>query len=84
MFIEHECALRAAGLAFHLLLSLFPLLLFLIFLGNRLLSLPGIRRSLNRYLEEVLPAVADNVGVILDQTLLVRGIIEAISGVLLL
>jgi len=84
VFIEHECALRAAGLAYHLLLSLFPLLLFLIFLGSRLLSLPGIRRSLNRYLEEVLPAVADNVEVILDQTLRVRGTIEVIGGVLLI
>ena len=84
VFTEHECALRAAGLAYHLLLSLFPLLLFLIFLGSRLLSLQGIRRSLNMYLEEVLPAVADNVGVILDQTLRVRGTIEVIGGVLLL
>ena len=84
VFIEHECALRAAGLAYHLLLSLFPLLLFLVFLGSRLLSLQSIRRSLNLYLEEVLPAVADNVGEILDQTLRVRGTIEVIGGVLLL
>lgn len=84
VFIEHECALRAAGLAYHLLLSLFPLLLFLIFLGSRLLSLQGIRQSLNRYLEEVLPAVAGNVGVILDQTLRIRGKIEVIGGVLLI
>ena len=84
VFIDHECALRAAGLAYHLLLSLFPLLLFLIFLGSRLLSLQGIRRSLDSYLEEVLPAIAGNVGVILDQTLRVRGTIEVIGGVLLL
>lgn len=83
-FDEHECALRAAGLAYHLLLSLFPLLLFLVFLGSRYLSTEGVRQSLMRYMEEVIPAAANSVRLILDQTLKARGTIGAFSGVLLL
>lgn len=83
-FDEHECALRAAGLAYHLLLSLFPLLLFLVFLGSRYLSTEGVRQSLMSYLEEVIPAAASSVRGILDQTMRARGSLGAFSGVLLL
>lgn len=83
-FTVHECALRAAGLAYHLLLSLFPLLLFLVFLGSRFLSSEGVQQSLSRYLEEVMPAAASGVRIFLDQTLKARGGVGVISGVLLI
>ena len=83
-FEEGECALRAASLAYHLLLSLFPLLLFLIFIGSNLLSAQGTRQALDRYLAEVIPAAANTVRIVVDQTLEARGAVGLIGGVLLL
>ena len=84
VFVEGECPLRAASLAYHLLLSLFPLLLFLIFVGSNLLSAQGTRRALDNYLNEVIPAIADNIRMVLDQTIQVRGAVGLIGGVLLI
>jgi membrane protein len=84
VFVESECALRAASLAYHLLLSLFPLLLFLIFVGSDLISAQGTRQALYRYLDQVIPAAANGVMTVLDQTLQARGTIGFIGGVLLL
>jgi membrane protein len=84
VFVESECAVRAASLAYHLLLSLFPLLLFLIFVGSDLISAQGTRRALYRYLEQVIPAAANSVMSVLDQTLQARGTIGLIGGVFLL
>ncbi|HEY46057.1 MAG: hypothetical protein AMJ88_10630 [Anaerolineae bacterium SM23_ 63] len=83
-FEDGECALRAASLAYHLLLSLFPLLLFLIFVGSNVLSAEGTRQALDRYLNEVIPAAADTIRSIVDQTLDARGAVGVIGGVLLL
>ncbi|HEY44757.1 MAG TPA: YihY/virulence factor BrkB family protein [Anaerolineae bacterium] len=84
VFVEGECPLRAASLAYHLLLSLFPLLLFLIFVGSNLLSAQGTRRALDSYLNEVIPAVANSIRIVLDQTLQARGTIGLIGGALLI
>lgn len=84
VFVEGECAIRAASLAYHLLLSLFPLLLFLIFVGSSLLSAQSTRRALDSYLNEVIPAVANSIRNVLDQTLQARGTIGLIGGALLI
>jgi membrane protein len=83
-FEEGECALRAASLAYHLLLSIFPLLLFLIFVGSNVLSTQGTRQALDRYLEEVIPAAANSIRTVVDQTLEARGAVGLIGGALLL
>jgi membrane protein len=83
-FEQAECALRAASLAYHLLLSLFPLLLFLIFVGSNVLNVPDTRQALDRYLDEVIPAAANSVRIVVDQTLEARGAVGVIGGVLLL
>jgi membrane protein len=84
VFVEGECPLRAASLAYHLLLSLFPLLLFLIYIGSNVLSAQGTRQALNRYLDEVIPAAANTVSGVVDQTIDARGTIGLIGGALLL
>jgi membrane protein len=82
-FAKYECALRAAGLAYHLLLSLFPLLLFLVYLGGRLLSAEGVLPLLNNALEQVIPAAASSVRIILVQIIRARDTIGILGGVLL-
>jgi membrane protein len=84
VFVEDECPLRAASLAYHLLLSLFPLLLFLIFIGSNLINAEGTRRALDGYLNEVIPTVANNIRNVLDQTLQARNTIGLIGGALLI
>jgi membrane protein len=82
-FVEYECAIRAASLAYHLLLSLFPLLLFLIFLGGNLLSAEGVLELLIDTLEQIIPATASSVRAILEQTIRARGSIGVLGGGLL-
>lgn len=80
-FGRHEGPLRAAALAYYVLLSLFPLLLFLIFLGSLLLASEDVRGELDGYLLVVLPNVRSNLNAIIDQTLQSRGSIGIISAV---
>ena len=84
MFSRHECAARAAALAYHLLFSLFPLLLFLVFLGGQFLQGANVKEVLFPYLETAMPAIAGNVERIVEQTLEARDSIGVIGGLLLL
>ncbi|MBN2555092.1 MAG: YihY/virulence factor BrkB family protein [Anaerolineales bacterium] len=84
MFSQHECSARAAALAYHLLFSLFPLLLFLVFLGGQFLQGANVKEALFPYLETVMPAIAANVERIVEQTLEARGSIGIVGGLLLL
>jgi len=83
-FKEHDNALRAAALAYHALLSLFPLILFLIFLGSRLMVSGTARLGLEYYLEQTLPAVADTLKEVIEQTIEAQGAIGLIGGLALL
>lgn len=83
-FEQGECAIRAASLAYHLLLSIFPLLLFLIFIGSNVLEFEDTRQALDSYLDEVIPAAATFIRTVVDQTLEARGAVGLIGGVLLL
>ena len=79
-FSRHECAARAAALAYHLLFSLFPLLLFLVFLGGQFLQGANVKEVLFPYLETAMPAIAGNVERIVEQTLEARDSIGVIGG----
>lgn len=81
---EHDCALRAAGLAYHVLLSLFPLLLFLVYSGGYVLSSQAINDSLSNYLRTTLPEVAPTVERVLEQTIAARGSLGVLGALLLL
>ncbi len=72
-FNEHDCPLRAAALAYHALLSLFPLILFLIYLGSRVLATGAARAGLEYYLDQAVPEVADTIELVIEQTLEARG-----------
>lgn len=84
VFEKSECPVRAASLAYHLLLSLFPLLLFLIFVGTNVLKVQDTRQALDRYLDEVVPVAANSIRMVIDQTLEARETVGLIGGVLLL
>lgn len=81
-FGEHECAMRAASLAYYGLFSIFPMLLFFVYLGSRVFSMEDARAALDAYVLQALPGIAANLERVLDQVIRVRssvGIISAIS-----
>jgi len=84
LYGRHECAARSGALAYHLLFSLFPLLLFLVFLSGQFLKDARVEDVLFPYLETAMPAIADSVERVVEQTLVARGSIGIIGGVLLL
>ena len=51
----HEAGLRAAALAYQGLFSLFPLLLFLIFVGSQVLTSIDVREQLDSFLLRAIP-----------------------------
>ena len=82
--IEHsgrdELAVRAAALAYYGILSLFPLLLFLVFLGSQFLESDAAQSALNAGLEQLIPAASEIVRQAVDQSVAARGSIGIIAG----
>lgn len=83
-YADHECPKQAAALAYYGVFSIFPLLLFLVYIGSVFLSQDSTYRTLNNYLFEVFPAGATNISDIINQTLRSRGTIGIVSGISLL
>lgn len=81
---NYEIAGRAAALSYYGLLSLFPMLLFIIFMGSQFLESEEARAALFKNLEEILPTAAETVQQVVDQTLAIRGSIGLIGGIGLL
>ena len=81
---KNEIAIRAAAIAYYGLLSLFPLLLFLVFLGSQFLESEEAQIALNESLTEFIPAASETVQQEVDQTIDVRGSIGLIGGIGLL
>jgi membrane protein len=79
-FDEHECALRAASLAYYALFSIFPLLLLLVYLGGEFLTSEEARRTLDIYTKRVFPVSSDYLQGIIDQIMAVRGPIGIVGG----
>jgi len=71
----HEAGLRAAALAYQGLFSLFPLLLFLIFVGSQVLTSIDVREQLDSFLLRAIPTADgfDFLQRIIDQTIDLRG-----------
>jgi membrane protein len=83
-FGDDECSLRAAALAYHSLLSLFPLLLFLVFLGGMLLSGGSTLQTVQGYVARISPQLAQTVNPVIAQTVRARGSIGLIGAIGLL
>lgn len=83
-FTADECSLRAAALAYYSLLSLFPLLLFLVFLGGIVLSAGTTLQSVQGYVSRLSPQLAQTVNPVISQTVRARGSIGLIGGIGLL
>jgi membrane protein len=83
LYTKHGCAIRAAGVAYHLLLSIFPLLLFLIFLSSQIFVAYDVRKPLSDYLNATFPGIASEVMRIVNETLQARGSFGWIGGLLL-
>ncbi len=78
-FSEREGAMRAAAIAYHGLLSIFPLLLFLLAISGQVLASTSARQAIDLYLERALPAQAGFVKTVVDQTLQARGSLGVIG-----
>ncbi|MEK6588231.1 MAG: YihY/virulence factor BrkB family protein [Chloroflexota bacterium] len=83
---RHEAPMRSAALAYQGIFSLFPLLLFLVFLGSQVLSGPEVRSALEEFLLEAVPTegTRDFIEEVVGQTLANRGSIGLIGGLGLL
>jgi len=67
-FGEDECGLRAAALAYHSLLSFFPLLLFLLFIGSRAIQSEVGQAAMVGYVQRALPELAGPTAELIRQT----------------
>lgn len=83
-FAEHEIALRASALAFSALLSLFPLLLFMLFLTTQFVQDVGAREALSSYLSRVIPQLAGTVDSALEEVFRSSASLGIVAGLGLL
>lgn len=83
---EHEIPVRSAALAYYGLLSLFPLLLFLIIIGTQLLQIGDASQQLEEFLQRVIPVpeVLTFVEGVIEQSIARRGSVGLISALVLL
>lgn len=83
---RNEAGLRAGALAYQGLFSLFPLLLFLVFIGGQLIAAGEVRASLDEFLGRAVPTpeALDFIQQIIDQSVRNRGSIGLIGGLGLL
>jgi membrane protein len=81
---KFEIAARAAAISYYGLLSLFPMLLFIVYLASQFLESDEARVAINKSLVQILPAVAETVQEIVNQTIALRGSIGLIGGIGLL
>ena len=78
---QDNCATLAAALAFHSFFSIFPLVLFLIYVGSEVLQTAGVRELLSSGLIRFLPAGGDTISEIISATLDLRGSIGLVGVV---
>lgn len=67
-FSEDECSLRAAALSYHVLLSIFPLLLFMLFIGGRVIQSGNTQTVLLSYVRRAFPQLAAQVTELIGRT----------------
>lgn len=72
-FGEHKCSIWAASLAYFSFFSIFPFLMFLIYIGSEMIVTGNVRQELRELLEQVIPLYSDRINLIVDRTVDVRG-----------
>lgn len=77
---DHEISIRAASLAYFGMFSIFPLILFIIYLGSEVLETEAARSVLSGYLQEIFPVGSGDLENIIDQSMESRDSIGIISG----
>jgi membrane protein len=70
---QDHCPMLAAALAFHSFFSIFPLLLFLIYLGTEVLAAQGVHELLSSGLILFLPTGGDTISEVITATVELRG-----------
>ncbi|MEX1248904.1 MAG: YihY/virulence factor BrkB family protein [Anaerolineales bacterium] len=81
---QDNCPTLVAALAYHSFFSIFPLLLFFIYLGSEVLSPAGVYDFLNSGLIEFLPTGGDTISQVITATSDLRGSIGLVGVVALL
>jgi membrane protein len=72
-FGQHHCPIWAASLAYFAFFSIFPTLLFLVYIGTEILETGTTRADLRLLLDQVIPVYANQLNQIVDRTVDVRG-----------
>ncbi len=83
-YLKHECTKQAAALAFYGLFSIFPLLLFVVYISSLYFSSETSRDVIDANLYKIFPLVSDDLIILIDRTIAARGSIGLISAVGLL
>ena len=83
-FARDECSKQAAALSYFGLFSIFPLMLFMIYIASFFFPSEASRDALANYMLEFFPYGGDNLGIIIEQTWDARGSIGVVSGLTLL
>ncbi|MFN2146376.1 MAG: YihY/virulence factor BrkB family protein [Anaerolineales bacterium] len=83
-FTEHGNVRHAAALSYYTLFSMFPLMLFLVYIASLFFPSEASRQVLAAYLESFFPVGATNLEKILEQTWEARGSIGIVAGLGLL
>lgn len=83
-FAKDECSKQAAALSYFGLFSIFPLMLFMIYIASFFFPSEASREALATYMLEFFPYGGENLGKIVEQTWSARGSIGIVSGLTLL
>ena len=68
-FRDHHCAGWSAALAYYGIFAIFPLILFVIYIGRQFLQTSEARQLLNTTMATTVPFAMDDINAIIDQTL---------------
>lgn len=71
-FSEDECGLRAAAMSYHALLSVFPLLLFLLFFAGIAIGTGDTQQVLLTFINHAIPELADPATRLIERTIAAR------------
>jgi membrane protein len=83
-FSKDECNKQAAALSYFGLFSIFPLMLFMVYIASFFFPSEASREALASYMLEFFPAGGENLSTIVEQTWSARGSIGIVSGLTLL